>query len=292
MCNIDSRGGEKPALVERTIMGRRNDVVSDVACSLALTDDFLSHIPNSSAGAETTSTTMAWWMLAMVAYPETQSRAHAELDAAVGRGRVPTFADYPHLPYVRAMVKEVLRWRPASPFAVPHQTTEDDWYEGMFIPKGTICLPNVWQMNRDPKIYGSSAAIFDPARHLDKAGGGMESSLSDVMEEGHVTYGFGRRVCVGRYMANNSLFIEIAMMLWAANIERKTDASGRPLPLDVDGFVDHGIVMSAGSPCTCESMADLWCFCCRRPTPFECEISPRFPEAHALLAQERELRGL
>jgi len=225
-----------------------------------------------SAGAETTSTVMAWWMLAMVAYPETQSRGHAELDAVVGRGRVPTFSDHPNLPYIRAMVKEVLRWRPAAPLAGPHRTTEDDWYKGMFIPKGTICLPNVWHMNHDPEIYGDSAAIFDPARYLDKAGGGMESSPSDGKEEGHVTYGFGRRVCVGRYMANNSLFIEIAMMLWATNIERKTDVSGRRLPLDVDGFVDHGIVV--------------------RPTPFECEISPRFPEAHALLAQERELRGL
>jgi hypothetical protein len=95
-------------------------------------------------------------------------------------------------------------------------------------------------------------------------------------------------------MANNSLFIEIAMMLWATNIERKTDGSGRPLPLDVDGFVDHGIVVSARL--TLYLRVDGWltcgCFCCRRPSPFECEISPRFPEAHALLAQERELRGL
>jgi cytochrome P450 len=203
---------------------------------------------------------MAWWMLAMVAYPETQARAHAELDAIVGRGRVPTFADYPHLPYVRAMVKEVLRWRPATPFAVPHQTTEDDWYEGMFIQKGTICIPNVWQMNHDPEIYGASAEMFDPARYLDNAAGEVFESDANLKDDGHVTYGFGRRVCIGRYMANNSLFIEIATMLWAANIERKTDASGRPLPLDVDGFEDHGLVMFADFTIVSrahESMADF-----------------------------------
>ena len=30
----------------------------------------------------------------------------------------------------------------------------------------------------------------------------------------------------------------------------------------------------------------------RCPVSFECETTPRFPEASALLAQERELRGL
>ncbi len=75
-------------------------------------------------------------MVAMFAYPETQARAHAELDTVVGRTRLPTFADYPHLPYIRAMVKELLRWRPVAPLAAAHRTMEDDWYEGMFIPKG------------------------------------------------------------------------------------------------------------------------------------------------------------
>jgi hypothetical protein len=31
---------------------------------------------------------------------------------------------------------------------------------------------------------------------------------------------------------------------------------------------------------------------CRRPVPFEVKITPRFPEAPAMLSQERELRGL
>ena len=43
-------------------------------------------------------------------------------------------------------------------------------------------------------------------------------------------------------------------MLWAMKIERKTDASGQPLPLDVDGFVDHGIVVLADSSHTFELM--------------------------------------
>ncbi|KAI0303046.1 cytochrome P450 [Russula brevipes] len=148
-------------------------------------------------------------------------RAQAELDAIVGRARPPTFADYPHLPYIRAMVMEALRWRAVGPMIV-HRSTEDDWYEGMYIPKGTVCIANVWHMNQDPEIYGENAMHFDPARHLD-ANGDIPSGLSDK-KEGHSSYGFGRRNCAGRHMANNSLFINIAILLWATKIERKKDA--------------------------------------------------------------------
>ncbi|KAH9065324.1 cytochrome P450 [Lactarius vividus] len=222
------------------------------------------------AGAETTSTVMAWWTLAMLAYPETQARAQAELDAVVGRTRLPTFADYPHLPYIRAMVKEALRWRPVDPVGLPHRSIEDDWYEGMFIPKGTICIANVWHLNRDPDIYGDDAGHFNPARHLNSKGE-VAPGPPDTKEESHVTYGFGRRLCVGRHVANNSLFINIAILLWTLKIERKKDATGKLLPLDVDGFVEDGLVV--------------------RPVPYECETTPRFPEAPSFLANEIELNG-
>ena len=178
----------------------------------------------------------------MLAYPETQARAHAELDAVVGRSRLPTFSDFSHLPYIRAMVKESLRWRPVAPSGVPHQSTEDDWYEGMFIPKGTVCITNIWHMNRDPKIFGENTEDFDPERYLD-ASGGIVPGMSEIKEQGHFAYGFGRRNCVGRHMADNSLFINIAVLLWATKIERKKDASGCLVPLNLEGWVDVGLVV-------------------------------------------------
>ena len=186
---------------------------------------------------------MAWWTLAMVAYPETQARAHAELDAVVGRARLPTFADYPNLPYIRAMVKEALRWRPVGPLGVPHGSTEDDWYEGMFIPKGTICLANIWHMNRDPEFFPKNADRFDPTRYLE-----VNEDIApgtSYKEQGHFSFGFGRRSCVARHMANNTLFINFAVILCTTKLERKKDSSGRFLPLDLDGWVDVGLVASA-----------------------------------------------
>ncbi len=195
-------------------------------------------------GSDTTSVAMSWWTLAMLAYPETQARAHAELDDVVGRSRMPTFADYPHLPYIRAMVKELLRWRPVGPLGVPHRTKEDDWYEGMFIPKGTICVTNLWHMNRDPEIFGKNTDDFDPARYLDASGG--TPGISELKKDGHFSFGFGSRICIGRHLAENSLFINIAILLWAMKMERKKDASGRFIPLDVESWVDGGVVVLVG----------------------------------------------
>jgi cytochrome P450 len=109
----------------------------------------------------------------MVAHPEVQRRAQAELDSVVGRECLPTFADAPHLPYVRAIVKEVLRWRPAIERGMPHKTAADDWYERMFIPKGAACIANTWQCNHDRAVFGDDAEDFKPERHLDATGGGL-----------------------------------------------------------------------------------------------------------------------
>jgi cytochrome P450 len=66
----------------------------------------------------------------MVAYPDVQKRAQAELDNVVGRARLPSFADFDHLPYIRAMVQEALRWHPITPASLSHRLIQDDWYEG------------------------------------------------------------------------------------------------------------------------------------------------------------------
>jgi len=75
---------------------------------------------------------------------------------------------------------------------------------------------------------------------------------------------------VGKHVANNSLFIDLAMMLWACKIEPGKDENGKVIPIDVDGCIEDGLVV--------------------RPIPFKANISARFPEALALLAEERELQ--
>ncbi|KAI0248229.1 cytochrome P450 [Lactifluus subvellereus] len=196
------------------------------------------------AGSETTSTTLSWWTLAMMAFPEVQRRAQAELDAVVGRDRLPTFVDAPRLPYV-----------------------EDDWYEGMFVPKGTMCIANIWHCNHDRAVFGDDADEFRPERHLDEHGEPLPGP-AETNQQGHVTFGFGRRICAAKHLTNDSLFINAARVLWAANLERVRDENGKQVPLDTDTLVDVGLVI--------------------RPAPYDCVVTPRFPEAASILAEERE----
>src|SRR6267142_4476549 len=170
--------------------------------------------------------------------------------ATPGTGRVgccgwnclPTFDDAPHLPYVRAIVEEILRCRPSVPLGVAHVATEDDWYEGMFIPKGTMCIPNIWHCNRDRVVFGEDADEFRPERHIDERGE-LLSGPAKTIQAGHASFGFGRRICVGMHLANDTLFINIARILWATRLEGVRDENGKEIPLDTDSFVDTGITV-------------------------------------------------
>ncbi|KAJ8463615.1 hypothetical protein ONZ45_g17518 [Pleurotus djamor] len=219
-------------------------------------------------GSESTAGSMGWWLTAMVCYPETLKKAQAELDRVVGRDRMPTFDDYEHLPYCRAMVKELFRWRPATPLGVPHRVEKDDWYKGYFIPKDTLIVANIWGMNHDEAVYGPSAPHFNPDRFLNEEGLPNGFLNQETRDEGHVTYGFGRRICVGRHIANNNLFIQFASMAWACNIQAKKDAHGNPI-----------------YPDSKDSLSDLT----MHTVPFECDITPRFPEVPAIIAQTIEV---
>ncbi|KAF8153144.1 cytochrome P450 [Crassisporium funariophilum] len=86
----------------------------------------------SGAGIETTAGTMSSFVLAMLHYPEVQKKAQDELDAVVGHGRMPEYEDKENLPYVRALLNETMRWRPAPVLGgTPHASTADDAYNGM-----------------------------------------------------------------------------------------------------------------------------------------------------------------
>ena len=96
----------------------------------------------------------------MALYPEVQKKAQAEIDAVIGPNRLPDFKDRPSLPYINAVPKKVMHWHLVTPLgevfsssrfipltrplAIPHMSTNDDEYDGYYIPKGTIVFGNSW----------------------------------------------------------------------------------------------------------------------------------------------------
>ncbi|KAH8831690.1 cytochrome P450 [Flagelloscypha sp. PMI_526] len=217
------------------------------------------------AASVSTAAALTWCVLAMTAYPDVQVAAQKELDDVVGRDRMPDFDDFESLPTIRAIAIEIHRWRPIAPLSVPHCTSNDDEYGGYFIPKGTMCIPNVWMMNRDPSVYGPDADDFRPSRHLDPTTGQLLPPVPLTHHESQVTYGFGRRICVGRHLANQSLFINIASFLWAFKF---SSIDGEPLPLGPTDCTDGGLTI--------------------RPLPFKCKIEPRFRGVQNVMIQTKD----
>ncbi|KAF4545865.1 Cytochrome p450 protein [Lasiodiplodia theobromae] len=185
------------------------------------------------AGSETTSSTLNTTLKYLAAHPHAQSRAAAELDAAIGSTRTPTFADEPALPYIRAIAKEVLRLRPITNFGTPHYTTEAVRYKDYWIPANTVVTINQYALHYDATRYAEPEA-FRPERYLAYPHkSGVYAAGADAEGRDHWSFGAGRRICSGMHLAENSLFITIAKIVWAFEIAPR---EGEGVDLSDEGF--------------------------------------------------------
>ncbi|KAI0759799.1 cytochrome P450 [Irpex lacteus] len=155
-------------------------------------------------GVDTVAVTLCSCVLAFLHYPDVLQKAHHELDMQVGRGRAPCFEDKDHLPYLRAIISEALRWYPPAPLGMPHASTEDSWYGQYFIPKGTIVLGNICAMNRDPSVY-VDPDVFRPERFLDVSGKLKTAWSPETHHMGHTSFGFGKRICPGMHFCRTGI---------------------------------------------------------------------------------------
>lgn len=189
----------------------------------------------------------------MTLHPEIQKRAQEEIDLVVGASRLPSFADRPSLSYIDALVKEVYRWHPVVPMGFPHVASSDDIYEGMFIPKGAILIPNIWLFAHDECNY-KDPQIFNPERFLGE---------TPEMDPNSLIFGFGKRICPGKDFADESVFLTIAMTLAVFDIRKAKDKRGDAIE-PISSF-QPGILS--------------------RPLAFSCDISPRSNEAARLIRE-------
>ncbi|KAH7915194.1 cytochrome P450 [Hygrophoropsis aurantiaca] len=192
------------------------------------------------AASDTTNATILVFFLAMMQNPEIQARAHAELDRVVGDERLPAFEDREALPYIDALIRETRRWRPITPIGVPHATVEDDVYEGYYIPKGVAVVSNLWAISRNETKY-PFPETFRPERFI-----GPDGKLTDDTVQW--SFGFGRRICPGRHIADAALWGAIASVLAVFRIE-KPDGPEEEIKWK------HGLTI--------------------RPLPFKCKFVPR-----------------
>ncbi|ORX96547.1 cytochrome P450 [Clohesyomyces aquaticus] len=174
------------------------------------------------AGSNTTLATTTVAVLNMVMNPYVFRKAREEIDSVVGLERLPTLADRAALRYIDYLVEETTGWRPLSPIGIPHKSLQDDVYEGMFMPKGTYVYYNTYAMSRDPSVYKDPES-FNPDRYTPKEeGGDGEPFLVGP-------FGFGRRICVGRHLAQASVWIIMATFIATMELEMRVGVDGKPI---------------------------------------------------------------
>ncbi|PFH48550.1 hypothetical protein AMATHDRAFT_81734 [Amanita thiersii Skay4041] len=234
------------------------------------------------AGAETTADVTLMFLMAMALHPDVAKKAQKELDRVVGLERLPTLEDREALPYLEAIIREVLRWNPVTPLAFPHSVTQDDVYKGYRIPKGAIIFPNVWAMMHDESRY-KDPGKFIPERFFQDDG-----TLNDDRVD--IIFGFGRRCglsegqphvrrshmpsvsslhsqCLGQHFGLSTLWIIVASVLACFDISPAKDEEGKDIPIDKNN-ITSGIV--------CHIL------------PFKCSIKPRSRRAAELILSLHE----
>ncbi|CAE6433708.1 unnamed protein product [Rhizoctonia solani] len=244
-----AKGSNEPSIVRSLLESGASSEISEEEL-----EDYIKHIAIAlfGAGSDTTVSSLKTFVLAMLLFPECQTKAQAEIDRTVGRSRLPTFEDKERLPYVNNLINEVMRWQPVTPLAVPHACTEDDTYQNYRIPKGAIVIGNVWSMSRNQEVYKDPES-FNPDRFFD-------TQVPKIP-----AFGFGRRLCPGIHYAEASIYITIVSILAAYTISKAKDEHGEEITPSTEGVAESVVY---------------------HPKPFKCVFTPRSDEHRELILNE------
>jgi cytochrome P450 len=164
-------------------------------------------------GSDTTSTSMAWFILYMVLYPNIQGQIHDELDQVIGKEDLPRWQDVQNMPYLQAAICEVMRRSSPLPIAGSN-TIRDTTLAGYHIPKGTLLLLDITQIHHD-KHEWPQPKEFKPERFLDIEGTFVGWNKLNAF----MPFGLGRRECVGTTFAKIMLFTFAATLLHCLRFE-------------------------------------------------------------------------
>lgn len=185
------------------------------------------------AGFETTKSAISWSTYLLAWNPRVQDVLFDELQEVVHPTAVPNLDDIKDLPYLNAVVKEALRYRPPVPSVVRLALKDDTLPSGLKIEAGDRLVISPLMMHHNPSIYDNPEQ-FRPERWIN------EEEAARIKENGGMC-GFmpflkGKRVCIGEQFAINEVLMVLATVVRRYKIE-KAD------PNDLFPFVTHAVTI-------------------------------------------------
>ncbi|KAL9332789.1 hypothetical protein ACSQ67_002399 [Phaseolus vulgaris] len=158
-------------------------------------------------GTDTVAILLEWIMARMVLHQDVQSKARKEIDTCMGQNSHVRDSDIPNLPYLQAIVKEVLRLHPPGPLlSWARLATHDVHIDKVLVPAGTTAMVNMWAISHDSSVWKDPWA-FKPERFMDEEVSVMGSDMRLA------PFGAGRRVCPGKNLGLATVHLWLAQFL-------------------------------------------------------------------------------
>ena len=107
------------------------------------------------AGTDTSAATLVWAMTGLMKNPKVMKNVQEEVKNLKGDKPFIYEGDLQNLPYLKAVVEEIMRLHPAVPLLVPPETIQTSHIEGYEIPKKTLVHANAWALGRDSEAWES-----------------------------------------------------------------------------------------------------------------------------------------
>ncbi|KAL1988301.1 hypothetical protein VTN96DRAFT_276 [Rasamsonia emersonii] len=123
------------------------------------------------------------------------------------------------VPYITALVKEVLRYWTVIPICLPRVSVKDIPWQDAVIPAGTTFFMNAYAADYD-ETHFKDPFTFNPDRYLDVADGSGTP---------HYGYGAGSRMCVGSHLANRELYTAFLRLICAFEMVPAQDPVDQPI---------------------------------------------------------------
>ncbi|XP_061186486.1 cytochrome P450 1A1-like [Saccostrea echinata] len=158
------------------------------------------------AGFETTASTLRWVFLYLAEYQDIQIKIQKEIDEKIGRNKIISLKDRRVLSYTEAVILEIMRIAPVVPLGLPHITTTDVIVKNTKIAKGTVVYFNIFSVMYD-EFWGNPDE-FQPERFLDDNGSLIKEKVDNVL-----AFSAGRRVCIGKLIAQAEVFYLVTTLL-------------------------------------------------------------------------------
>nr|GME05656.1 cytochrome P450 78A9-like [Ipomoea batatas] len=177
-------------------------------------------------GTDTVAVLIEWILARLVLHREIQTKLQEELDGVVGKLGTVTESDVSSLPYLHAVVKEVLRLHPPGPLlSWARLAVSDTTVDGYHVPAGTTAMVNMWTITRDPDIWADPLR-FMPDRFMKTRAEEVSVMGSDLRL---APFGSGRRSCPGKTLGLTTVVFWVASLLqefdWVGSDEKPVDLS-------------------------------------------------------------------